>query len=275
MSWKRAGAKSHPSSSGRRCWRNSVRSMRWRICVTRRSINGSTKWTNSSTRSRRSAGGSSRMRFSGNCCRRKRRRRKCIPLPREWRRKKNMVAFKEEFPYLRGDSGQLFEFDQAWLRAAITRAANDAGYPKWWLTDHVTESIAFYLRLRNDESVVPFDQLSQTVRYVLKVIGYKEIVPHFVPGPPPVSCSLLTIAQEAGAGYELAFFDGLEKRISALVNAGADSVLLCDLQACVKHLRGAKAWTRTCDTLREEVICFVRERLSSTPELQHLRCFMR
>jgi hypothetical protein len=186
-----------------------------------------------------------------------------------------MVAFKEEFPYLRGDSGQLFEFDQQWLRAAITRAANDAGYPKWWLTDHVTESIAFYLRLRNDESVVPFDQLSQTVRYVLKVIGYKEIVPHFVPGPPPVSCSLLTIAQEAGAGYELAFFDGLEKRISALVNAGADSLLLCDLQACVKHLRGAKTWTRMCDTLREEVICFVRERLSSTPELQHLRCFIR
>ena len=49
-----------------------------------------------------------------------------------------MVAFKEEFPYLRCDSGQLFEFDQAWLHAAITRAANQAGYPKWWLTDHVT-----------------------------------------------------------------------------------------------------------------------------------------
>ena len=89
-----------------------------------------------------------------------------------------MVAFKEEFPYLRCDSGQLFEFDQAWLHAAITRAADQAGYPSWWLTDHVTESIAFYLRLRNDESVVPFDQLSQTVRYVLKVIGYKEIVPY-------------------------------------------------------------------------------------------------
>ena len=134
---------------------------------------------------------------------------------------KHMVAFKEEFPYLRCDSGQLFEFDQAWLHAAITRAADQAGYPRWWLTDHVTESIAFYLRLRNDESVVPFDQLSQTVRYVLKVIGYKEIVPFFVPSPPPVSFSLLEIAQEAGAGYELAFFDGLEKRISALVSARA------------------------------------------------------
>ena len=108
----------------------------------------------------------------------------------------------------------------------------------------MTESIAFYLRLRNDESVVPFSQLSQTVRYVLKVIGYKEIIPHFAPAPPPISFSLLEIAQEAGAGYELAFFDGLEKRISALVNAGADSLQLCDLQACVKHLRGAKTWTR-------------------------------
>src|ERR1041385_7136220 len=179
-----------------------------------------------------------------------------------------MVAFKEEFPYLRSESGQLFEFNRDWLHNAITQAADRAGYPSWWLTEHVTESIAFYLRLRNDESVVAFSQLNQTVRYVLKVIGYKEIVPHFEPSPPPVSFSLLTIAQDAGAGYELAFFDGLEKRINALVNAGADSLLLCDLQACVKHLRGAKTWIRTCDTLREEIICFVRERLSSTPELQ-------
>ncbi|PYJ74215.1 MAG: hypothetical protein DME72_03645 [Verrucomicrobia bacterium] len=63
-----------------------------------------------------------------------------------------MVAFKEEFPYLRTDSGQLFEFNRDWLHAAITRAADEAGYPSWWLTDHVTESIAFYLRLLNNET---------------------------------------------------------------------------------------------------------------------------
>src|SRR5246500_659632 len=88
-------------------------------------------------------------------------------------RKKTMVAFKEEFPYLRCDSGQLFEFNRAWLHAAIRRAADQAGYPSWWLTDHVTESIAFYLHLRNDENVVAFKQLQETVQYVLKAIGYK------------------------------------------------------------------------------------------------------
>jgi len=40
-----------------------------------------------------------------------------------------MVAFKEEFPYLRTTSGQLFEFNRDWLHAAITRAADEAGYP--------------------------------------------------------------------------------------------------------------------------------------------------
>ncbi|MBA2430692.1 MAG: hypothetical protein H0V56_01090 [Chthoniobacterales bacterium] len=186
-----------------------------------------------------------------------------------------MVAFKEEFPYLRSESGQLFEFNQQWLHAAITRAADKAGYPGWWLTDHITESIAFYLRLRNDEPVVPFSQLSQTVRYVLKMIGYKEIVPHFSPAPPPIAISLLEVAEAAGAGYELAFFDGLEKRIAALVHSGVDSLHLYGLQPSVKHLSGAKAWTRACDALREEVVCFVREKLAANEELKHLHCSVR
>jgi hypothetical protein len=186
-----------------------------------------------------------------------------------------MVAFKEEFPYLRCDSGQLFEFNRDWLHAAITRAADKAGYPSWWLTDHVTESIAFYLRLRTDESVVAFSQLSQTVRYVLKVIGYKEIVPHFSPTPPPISISLLDIAEEAGSGYELAFFDLLEKRLHALVEIGTDSLHLCSLQTGVKHLRRTKVWTRACDSLREEIVCFIREKLGAKGELKRLDCSLR
>src|SRR5947209_6702091 len=217
------------------------------------------------------------MPFSGNCflLRQCRRNPTSLPLDRARLRLKIMVAFKEEFPYLRTDSGQLFEFNRDWLYAAITRAADEAGYPSWWLTDHVTESIAFYLHLRNDENVVAFSQLSQTVRYVLKVIGYKEIVPHFSPSPPPISISLLDIAQHAGAGYELAFFDLLEKRISALIATGADNLQLCSLQSCVKYLRGVKTWTRACDALREEIVCFVRERLTATTDFARLDCSVR
>jgi hypothetical protein len=185
-----------------------------------------------------------------------------------------MVAFKEEFPYLRCDSGQLFEFDRDWLHAAINRAADQAGYPSWWLTDHVTESIAFYLHLRNDENVVAFAQLQETVQYVLKAIGYKEIIPYFTPAPPPISVSLVDLAHEAGSGYELAFFDLLEKRLAALIETGVDNLQLCSLQPCVKHLRRTRVWTRACDSLREEIVCFIRERLTSTLS-ERLKCSLR
>jgi hypothetical protein len=186
-----------------------------------------------------------------------------------------MVAFKEEFPYLRCDSGQLFEFNRDWLHAAIHRAADQAGYPSWWLTDHVTESIAFYLRLRNDETVVAFSQLAQTVEYVLKVIGYKEIIPYFTPAPPPISISLLELAREADTGYELAFFDLLEKRISALVGSGVDNLQLCSLHPCVKYLRGTKVWTRACDSMRDDVVCFIREKFGSMTTVERLKCELR
>jgi len=186
-----------------------------------------------------------------------------------------MVAFKEEFPYLRSDSGQLFEFNRDWLHAAIRQAADRAGYPSWWLTEHVTESIAFYLRLRTHESVVAFSQLNQTVRYVLKVIGYKEIVPHFKPAPPPISVSLYEIAEAAGAGYELAFFDLLEKRIDAILATGAREMHFFGLQPSIKHLRGAKAWSRPCDALREEVTCFIREKICNCAGALELNCSIR
>src|SRR5437762_14340135 len=114
------------------------------------------------------------MRFSGNCFRLRQRKVGRLPslLDRAISQSISiMVAFKEEFPYLRTSSGQLFEFNRDLLHAAITRAADQAGYPGSWLTDHVTESIAFYLHLRNDETVVAFNQLTQTVPSVLEAIG--------------------------------------------------------------------------------------------------------
>src|SRR6266481_7030062 len=213
------------------------------------------------------------MRSSGNYFRLKPPR---IPLQdHATSRTRIMVAFKEEFPYLRTNSGQLFEFSRDWLHAALTRAADEAGYPSWWLTDHVTESIAFYLHLRNDETVVAFNQLSQTVRNVLEAIGYKEIGPHFAPAPPPISISLIDIARCAGAGYELAFFGLLEKRISALIEAGVENLRISSLQLCVRHLRGTKTWTRPCDALREEIVCFVREKLASATDRARLDCSIR
>ena len=59
------------------------------------------------------------------------------------------------------------------------------------------------------------------------------------------------------------------------MDTGVDNLQLCSLQTCVKHLRGVKMWTRACDALREEIVCFVREKLTSTTELVRLDCSLR
>src|SRR5437016_4545552 len=118
--------------------------------------------------------------FSGNYFRlTQRRRAPTLALARASPQVKIMVAFKEEFPYLRTTSGQLFEFNRDWLHAAITRAAD------------------------------------------------------------------------------------------------ADNLRLSSLQLCVKHLRGTKTWTRACDALREEIVCFVREKLTVATDHARLDCSLR
>ena len=175
-----------------------------------------------------------------------------------------MVAFKEEFPYLRCESGQLFEFDRDWLHAAITRAADQAGYPSWWLTDHVTESIAFYLRLRTDESVVAFSQLTQTVRYVLKVIGYKEIVPHFGRRRRRFRFRCYEIARSGGRRIRAGFFRSARKTDQCTHRNRRDrncTFSVCSRRSniCAERKSGRAPATR----LREEVICFIREKICS------------
>ena len=89
--------------------------------------------------------------------------------------------------------------------------------------------------------------LSQTVRYVLKVIGYKEIVPYFV----AVTAADFVFAFRDCAGsrrrIRAGVFRSFGKTNQRACRAGPIVCTFADLQACVKHLRGAKDWSRTCD----------------------------
>ena len=74
---------------------------------------------------------------------------------------------------------------------------------------------------------------------------------------------------------ELAFFDLLEKRVNAILATGATGIHFFGLQPAIKHLRGVKIWTRACDALREEVTCFIREKICSGGEVAELSCSIR
>lgn len=175
-----------------------------------------------------------------------------------------MIAFKDGLPLVEFDGGRVVAFERDWMVATLRRAAHKAGYPQWWLAEHVTESIATYLRLRVDENVVSLPRLAKAVQSVLQVIGYAEVANHFDPSPPPLKVSLIEMAIEAGSGYELAFFEKLGRTIHAMLGANATRFELFGLERCVKQLRSKKVWCRDCDSLRSEIVAFVREQIDLT-----------
>jgi hypothetical protein len=170
-----------------------------------------------------------------------------------------MIAFKDNLPVIQLASGQAIAFERDWLVLSLAHAAQRAGYGKWWLAEHVAESVTTYLRDQREVTVLPVEKLTKAVQSVLQVIGYAEVGQHFIPVPPKVRISLVELAREAGTGYELAFFDRLGRCLQELLRENNTHFELLGLEPCVKILRARKVWSRDCDALRAEIVSFARE----------------
>jgi hypothetical protein len=170
-----------------------------------------------------------------------------------------MIAFHDHLPVIELASGQAVAFERDWLVRSLARAASRAGYAKWWLAEHVAESVTAYLRDQDEMRVLPVGRLTAAVQSVLQVIGYAEVARHFTPAPVRQRLSLAALAREAGAGYELAFFDLLGRRIHELLQSESADFELLGLVPCVRQLCGCKTWGRACEALQAEIVAFTRE----------------
>jgi len=178
-----------------------------------------------------------------------------------------MIALADGMPLVQLDDGRVVAFQRDWLVRALGKAALKAGYQKWWLADYVTETAAGYLAAYFPSNAISVPRLTRLVADVLQVIGYSEISSYLVLGTPGERLDLVDLVREAGAGYELAFFERLRARLQSLIGAGTTDVDLVGLAPCVKQLRARKSWSRGCDALQEEIVSFVRtQTLAAPPE---------
>ena len=182
-----------------------------------------------------------------------------------------MIAIRDNFPLVRFQDGSVMNYDSVWLSSAVVRAAETAGYKKWWLTSHVTESVSSFLQQEFDENIVTISRLEKAVRSVLKVIGYADVAECFQTLPPPVRVSLFDLAKRSGTGYELVFFGLLRERLAEILVSPAQQVEFSGLHAGVKQLKNAKHWNRECSRLTEEIVVFIRAEIAAANRTGHLQ----
>ncbi|MCX6967978.1 MAG: hypothetical protein NTZ46_09435 [Verrucomicrobia bacterium] len=181
-----------------------------------------------------------------------------------------MIALADGMPLVQLEDARVVAFQSEWIERALAKAALKAGYQKWWLATYVTEAITYYLGSQYQGNAISIPRLTQLLADALQVIGYAEIARCLTLGLPGERLDLVDLAREAGAGYELAFFNRLRDRLQTLIGAGTTDVDLVGLALCVKQLRARKSWSRSCGALQEEIVSFVRTQTLSAPIAQEI-----
>lgn len=170
-----------------------------------------------------------------------------------------MIAYMGDYPLVRFANGRLLPFDHQWLEDSLRASAQGICYDFTWLAGHVSESISIFLRVEYEESQIPVEVLERVVQKVLLTIGHPDLALEFRTLPAPTTLSLLDVAYAAGEGFELSFFQILETRLKEAVASGTQKIECHDLYDCVKLLKRAKNWRNDCSSLRNEIVCFMRE----------------
>lgn len=170
-----------------------------------------------------------------------------------------MIAFRDALPLIVLRDRRSMAFDREWFARALAVSAHRAGHGDWPLASHVAESVHAWLGSLNDRTTMPVESFTRAVREALKAIGFAEIGVCFEAAAPFARISLVEIAQEAGNGFELAFFSALESRLREVLCAGGSYCELHSLESCVKLLRQRRHWSSSCDELSGEIVAFARD----------------
>jgi hypothetical protein len=172
-----------------------------------------------------------------------------------------VIALLDSLPLLRQSENEHCSIRQDWLCFCLLRAAEKAGYRRWWLAEHVAASVLCFLSKTYRKNVVTPEQLRDIVISALQSIGYAEIALRMDMLAPPLEISLSELAEEAGPGYELAFFQLLKERVQPAFCEGAARLDIYGIHTCVRHLQSVKTWSRECSLLRNEIVNFLRAHL--------------
>ncbi|NNE94328.1 MAG: hypothetical protein HKN23_21985 [Verrucomicrobiales bacterium] len=172
-----------------------------------------------------------------------------------------MIALPAAKPLIRFGSEQLAVYESAWLTKTLTDATDGTNIPSWMAED-LSKGVEAYLEHHYPGSVIDSDELFSRIRDTLEKVGLTEVAENLEQSLPPVKISLTELANRAGSGFELAFFQMLESRVQDAAENGAGAVECYGLESCVKQLASAKKWTGECEQLKTEITAFLDQKLT-------------
>jgi len=132
-----------------------------------------------------------------------------------------------------------------------------------WQIQEMAEALIYHLRVDLKRDAIGFDELVSALKELAVACGFQTTT---IAVETIVSADLYVLAQDTGYGFELAFFQSIERAIRDFRAGHARLIRFVGLRACVKMLVGARNWCKKCQRLSDEIVEFIRSHMQLWPQ---------
>ena len=173
-------------------------------------------------------------------------------------------------PVLQIGEHQVTNYDTYWIRRAIENAARRVDQHHFAFLDEVYDGIVYYLETKCSLRLLPIEELFTRIEHTLKRIGCEPIANMLKIECPPINISLQRAANDAGNGYELAFYNLLLDEMKNLKKLGAIDIFFSEVREAVLILKQTSEWTNECQQLEQDILLWLKN-TGTQPQRQGVR----
>lgn len=126
---------------------------------------------------------------------------------------------------------------------------------------HAAAAVFHHFKEDLQRDTVTVGEFTQALEKALRGLGLQVMAgqepPRHLPG------DLAWLANESGLGGELHFYPRLREALRGQLNQSTRLVHFHGLRPCVKQLAGARRWSPRCESLRDQILEYLRHCLSA------------
>ncbi len=180
-----------------------------------------------------------------------------------------MIALSSDFLLFELASGERIPFSAEMISVELMGDSGSVLEPEF--VKHAAASVFHYFKHELGQESVSVTEFAGALEKVLRGLGCTVLAAE----PPevsvePVEADLARLANESGGGCELTFFPRLRGALRDQLRTSPGFIRFHGLRSCVKQLAGARRWSPRCESLRDQVVEYLRQCL--TAEARHQQC---
>ena len=171
-----------------------------------------------------------------------------------------MISLSQDCLLFELASGESLPFSSEMISIELMGEAATKCDPE--VIQHAAASVFHYFRQDLARESVTVAEFAEALEKVLHGLGF-HVRPAEAEVAGAASADLRKLARESGAARELLFFPRLRAELRLQLEASPQLVRFRGLRGCVKHLAGARRWSPRCESLRDQIVGYLRECLST------------